>query len=287
MTPSQKLREYLANEKTYLIPGVFECIGAKVAQSCGFEIVSVTGNGLSASFLGRPDMGFLTMAENVDCVSRICRSVAVPVIADADNGYGGVLNVTRSVEEFMAAGVAGIHIEDQPNPKKCAYYGGEKSILSLEESVKKLKAAVYARGRNPMCIIARTDAMRSHGLDEAIRRTHAYAEAGVDAVFVVGLESREEIEELVGKSQSPILVNINDGKALSEFEQADFEQMGIKGVMYPATLRNAMVYVAKRSLQEMRDKGHTRDVLGALADFEEFNDLMEIAKYQQIEEQFR
>jgi methylisocitrate lyase len=138
-----------------------------------------------------------------------------------------------------------------------------------------------------MCIIARTDAMRSHGLDEAIRRTNAYTEAGVDAVFVVGLESREEIEELAGKSQSPILVNINDGKALSEFEQADFEQMGIKGVMYPATLRNAMFFAAKRSLQEMMAKGHTRDALGNLADFEEFNDLMEITKYQEIEDQFR
>jgi methylisocitrate lyase len=129
--------------------------------------------------------------------------------------------------------------------------------------------------------------MRSHGLDEAIRRTNAYAEVGVDAVFVVGLESREEIEELTGKTQSPILVNINDGKALSEFDQTDFEQMGIKGVMYPATLRNAMVFAAKQSLQEMMAKGHTRNVLGNLADFEEFNSLMEITKYQEIEDRFR
>jgi 2-methylisocitrate lyase-like PEP mutase family enzyme len=287
MEASMMLRDYLKDNETYIVPGVFDCIGGRLAHFCGFKIISVTGNGLSASFLGMPDMGFLNMTEAALCSKRIAAATPLPVIADADNGYGGVLNIVRTVKEFMGAGVAGIHIEDQPSPKKCAYYPGDKRIIPLEESVQRLKAAVHAKGENPFCIIARTDAMRSDGLKEAVLRTNAYAEAGVDAVFVVGFSSREEICELRAQTGIPLFININDGRELSQFGPDDFREMGVKCVLYPATLRNAFFRAARDALQNLHDKGHTRNILHSFAGLEEFGSVFGTEEYQNIENTFR
>jgi 2-methylisocitrate lyase-like PEP mutase family enzyme len=287
MTASEQFRKYLEDGECYLAPGVYDCIGSRAAYSCGFKMISLTGNGLSAAYLGMPDMGLLTMTEMTDSARRIAASVPIPLIADADNGYGGVLNIDRTVKEFISAGVAAIHLEDQPSPKKCAYYPGEKRILSLEDGVRNIKTAVHARGGNPLCIIARTDAMRSDGLEETVRRANAYAGAGADAVFAIGLSSREEIEKLRAATKIPLFANINDGKALSDFEPKDFKAMGIKCVLYPATVRNAYYKAARDALLELAKKGHTRDTLNSFASIEEFGAMLDSDVYQALEDKFK
>jgi 2-methylisocitrate lyase-like PEP mutase family enzyme len=287
MTASEQFRKYLGDGECYIAPGVYDCIGSRVAYSCGFKMLSLTGNGLSAAYLGMPDMGLLTMTEMVEGARRIAASVPIPLIADADNGYGGVLNITRTVREFMSAGVAAIHIEDQPSPKKCAYYPGEKRILPLEDGVRNIKTAVHARGGDPLCIIARTDAMRSDGLEETVRRANAYTEAGADAVFAVGLSSKEEIEELRAVTTVPLFANINDGKALSGFGPKEFKAMGIKCVLYPATIRNAYFKATQNVLLDLAKKGHTRDALNSFASIEEFGAMLDSDKYQALEEKFK
>lgn len=168
----------LGDRETYFVPGVFDCIGALAVEAAGFQAALVSGNAVSASALGLPDMGLLTMTEVVDASSRIARSVDIPVIADADTGYGQPLNFMRTVNEFERGGVAGIHIEDQVSPKKCAYYGGTHEIVPVDEFLRKLKAGIDARENPDFCIIARTDAMVSYGREEAVRRRQQISGGG-------------------------------------------------------------------------------------------------------------
>ena len=181
-SPGARLRELMAQPSTLVAPGAYDGISARLIEAAGFQALYRTGGGTSASYLGHPDLGLLTLTEMVDHARRIAASVRIPVIADADTGYGNALNVIRTVHEFERAGVAGIHLEDQVFPKRCGFLRG-KAVIPREEFVTKIKAAVSERLSDDFVIIARTDARAVEGLDAAIERCKYYADAGADALF--------------------------------------------------------------------------------------------------------
>ena len=280
------LKNMLGDRETYFVPGVFDCIGALAVKASGFQAALVSGNAVSASALGLPDMGLLTMTEVVDASSRIARSVDIPVIADADTGYGQPLNFMRTVNEFERGGVAGIHIEDQVSPKKCAYYGGTHEIVPVDEFLRKLKAGIDARENPDFCIIARTDAMVSYGREEAVRRANKYLEVGADAVFVVGCSTLEEVGMVAREVSGPVVVNVNDISELNRYSQETFRQLGVKLVLYPATLRSLFLKQALDTMKHLYENGNTADRLDRLATLPEFQKATKVPEYEAWEYQY-
>ncbi len=286
MNKRKKLRELITDSRTYYVPGVFDCIGAISAEQTGFETVSISGNAIAASVFGLPDLGLITMSEVVEASARIAASVTIPVIADADTGYGTAMNFRRTVECFERRGIAGIHVEDQISPKKCAYYGGLHEVVPAEEQVKKLKAGLDAREDPDFCVIARTDALVSFGVEEAVRRANLYLEAGADMAFVVGCRTRQEMETLARRVEGPLMVIINDTSELNRFTKQDFADMGVKFVMYAATLRCLQLRQSREALAALREAGNTRAVLGRLASAAEFQALTGLEAAQELERRF-
>lgn len=280
------LKAALADDVVYPVPGVFECIGAKAAEQAGFSLVFVTGNGLSASVLGMPDVGLMTMREVADRSAAIAACVNMPVIADADTGYGPPLNVVRSVREFEQAGLAGVFLEDQADPKRCAYYPGEKRMVSAEEHVAKIRAAVWACAGKDFTVIARTDAFRIRGLAETVNRGRLYAAAGADAIFAVGLPDAATVRQVADALPIPLVVNVNDGDPLALAGLDALKRAGAKLVFYPATVRAAVAKAAATVLACLRRTGSTAGVLDLLASREEFNGLLDLGAYRWLEEHF-
>lgn len=279
-------KKILLDGNSYIVPGVYDGISAKIVEKVGFQLMSITGNGIAASTLGMPDIGLISMKEVADRAASIASCTYLPIIADADTGYGNGLNIIRTVTEFESAGVAGIHIEDQVSPKRCAYYGGRRNLVSVDEQVEKIKAAVYAKNDKDFCIIARTDALRSSGLKEAIERSKKYLEAGADAFFIVGLSDKAQILEIQREIKAPIVVNINDGDSLGRYSLEDFNELGVKFIFYPATIRSAAARAIKRAMESLHECGHTQNILQNLASLDEFNEIMDVSKYIKIGEMF-
>ena len=283
MDAKKRLKEMLKDQETYFVPGIFDCIGAIAAEKSGFEAALVSGNAVSASFAGLPDMGLLTMSEVTEVSGRIARSVRIPVIADADTGYGQPLNFMRTIQEFERGGVAGVHIEDQISPKKCAYYGGEHEVVSTEEYLNKLKAGLAARVSDDFCIIARTDALISYGMDEAVKRANLYLEAGADACFVVGCKTLEDIKEVAARVNGPVIVNINDESPLNQYSYEVFHEIGVKMVLYPAVLRNLFLRQAVDTLSVLKKNGNTKEKLDSMATLAEFQEATHLKEFQDTE----
>src|SRR5262247_951018 len=195
MTKGNLVRGALAKHGQLIMPGVYDALSAKIAARAGFEVIFITGYSLSATLLGEPDFGLLTQTEVVSAAQRICSVVDTPVIVDADTGYGNAVNVIRTVQDLIRAGAAGMFLEDQVWPKRCGHMRG-KQVIPLDEQVKKLRAAVEARGVSDFFIVARTDARQALGLDEAISRGQAFKEAGADAVFIEAPETKEEMRRI-------------------------------------------------------------------------------------------
>lgn len=281
------LKALINDKETYYVPGVFDCIGAKVAEETGFKAVEISGNALAASGFGLPDMGLITMSEVTEASARIAASVSIPVIADADTGYGQPLNFMRTVREFERKGLAGIHIEDQISPKKCAYYGGNHEIVTIDEQLRKLRAGIAAKEDEDFCIIARTDALVSYGMDEAIYRANKYLEVGADAAFVVGCSDMSQIERLSKEVKGPLMIIINDSSAeLNRFEKRDFADLGIKFVMYAATLRCLYLGQAKKVLGDLASHGNTALSLDKLSPAAEFQNITGLKDYQRLEYEY-
>ncbi len=286
MDKCRQLKELIQDKNTYYVPGIYDCLGAKAAEKTGFQTASISGNAVAAAAFGLPDMGLITMSEVAEVSERIASAVAIPVIADADTGYGQPLNFMRTVREFERRGIAGIHVEDQISPKKCAYYGGSHEIVPLEVQLKKLKAGLEARENSCFCIIARTDAMVSYGLEETVRRANAYLEAGADAAFAVGCREPEELEQLARRVEGPLMVIINDNSRLNVFNCQDFADMGIKFVMYAATVRTLVLRQMTEALCALKQDGNTRAVLDRLASPADFQELTGLAAAQELEYRF-
>jgi 2-methylisocitrate lyase-like PEP mutase family enzyme len=235
MKAARRLRELLAEDAIILAPGCHDALGAYFIQKAGFKTAYLTGYGAACSLLGRPDLGELTMTEIVDHAARIATAIEIPLICDADTGYGGPLNVQRTVQEFQKAGVAAIHIEDQVEPKRCAAMKGI-AVTDLDTAVKKIRAALSAKEDPDFIIIARTDSRPLLGLDHAVERARAFAEAGADMVYVELLRSKEEVAFVAESVKEASLLfdsfDHPDVPALSAFE---LEEMGYRIVTYPFT----------------------------------------------------
>lgn len=249
MRQPTQLRQLLAQPGTLMAPGVYDAIGARLAEQAGFRALYMTGAGVSAS-LGYPDYGLVTMSEMVERAGVIARSVAVPVVSDADTGYGNELNVTRTVREFEMRGVAAIHIEDQISPKRCGHLEG-KVLISRDEFVSKIRAAVAARQDPDFVIIARTDARAVDGLDAAIERVNAALDAGADIAFVESPTSLHEIEAIPRRVHGPCLLNLVQGGKTPVLELPQVQALGYRLVIVPAALLVPTIVAADAALADL------------------------------------
>ena len=234
MRSSTRLKALLQQPKLVLAPGVYDGLTARVAEQAGFDALYMTGAGVSAS-LGYPDFGLVTMTEMVDRAAVITRSTTIPVLSDADTGYGNELNVTRTVREFEARGVAAIHIEDQVSPKRCGHLDG-KDVIAKDEYLSKIKAALLARQDPDFLIVARTDAGAVNGLDDAIGRANAALALGADMAFVEAPSSLEEVEAIPERVNGPCLLNIVQGGRTPVFDMNQVEAMGYRMAIVPGAV---------------------------------------------------
>ncbi|HWE09829.1 MAG TPA: isocitrate lyase/PEP mutase family protein, partial [Solirubrobacteraceae bacterium] len=263
-----RLSELLASGEMVLAPGCYDALGARLIEEAGFPAAYMTGFGSSASRLGRPDVGLLTLPEMVDNARRIAQAVAVPVIADADTGYGNPLNVIRTVHEFEAAGVAAIHIEDQVMPKKCGHMEG-KQLIGAREMVAKVSAAVAARRDPEFLIIARTDARAVEGLDAALERASRYRAAGADMLFVEAPQSVDEIETIAAAFPDvPLLFNYAEGGKTPAVTHAVLRDLGFSLVIFPLSILLSATAAIRSVLAEISSKGTPADVLPSLPGFD-------------------
>jgi 2-methylisocitrate lyase-like PEP mutase family enzyme len=249
---AKRLRTLLQQEKLLVAPGAYECIGARVIEQAGFTAVYMTGAGTAAT-LGYPDYGLVTMSEMAENAGRIAGAVRVPVIADADTGYGNELNVTRTVREYERRGVAGLHIEDQGFPKKCGHLDN-KTVIPLDEYLAKIRAAAAAKTDPDFLLIARTDARAVVGFEEAVRRMNAALSSGADMAFLEAPQTREEVEAVPKLVRGPCLLNVVSGGKTPVLDLADAERMGFKLAILPGILFQTAMDAFDKALAEVKTR---------------------------------
>ena len=284
MTPRQQLRRLIGQDGYTMVPGAYDSLTARLVEQAGFAAVYLTGGGYSRAS-GYPDLGLLSLTENAMFIGRTVEAVTIPVIADADTGYGNAINVIRTVREYEKSGVAGFHIEDQVSPKKCGHYEG-KEVISRAEMVGKIKAAVDTRQDADMVVIARSDARAIEGLQAAIDRVNAYLEAGADVGFVEAPQSVEELR-IVGRSvHVPALVNVFEGGKTPMLGAKELEAMGFRLGIYPSQTHRAAIRAAQRVLAAMKRDGDARAVEADLATFQEREEAVGTAHWRALEEKY-
>jgi carboxyvinyl-carboxyphosphonate phosphorylmutase len=281
-----RLRALLDSGQTIVAPGAFDPLAARLVEEAGFPAVYMTGFGTSAALIGRPDVGLLTMTEMADNAGRIAACVDIPVIADADTGYGNPLNVIRTVGAYEAAGVAGIHIEDQVAPKKCGHMEG-KLVIPAAEMAAKIRAAVEARSQPEFVIIARTDARAVEGLDRALERGRLYREAGADALFIEAVTSEEEAEAAARAFPDvPLLFNWAEGGKTPPIGLDRLTELGYRIVIFPISTLLAATAGMRRILREIAEAGTPAAALGELPAFGEFLDFIGLPEVREAEQRY-
>ena len=285
MTNGQRLREILSEPGILVLPGVHDCVSAKLAERAGFSVAFTSGFGISGASLGRPDYGFLTATEMITSVSHITASVGIPVVADIDTGYGNALNVMRAVEEVVGAGAAGIILEDQVWPKKCGHFEG-KRVIPMEEHAEKIRAAALARGESGLVIIGRTDARAPHGLGDAIKRGRAYREAGADVVFVEAPESVEELKKIAAAFPGvPLFANMVEGGKTPVLSAAQLGELGYKIAVFPLSALFASTKAVESCFAYLMEHGTTAGYKEMLS-FKDFEEIIDVPKYRELEKKF-
>ena len=276
----------LKEKKPLIIPGVYDAIGAKIAEKAGFNAMFQTGYGTSATLFGMPDYGFISSAETVDNARRICRAVSVPVIVDADTGYGNALSVWKLVKELESAGASGIFLEDQRWPKRCGHMQG-KEVVSQEEYAEKLGAAIDARSSKNFIIVARTDARATEGLDAAIERSLYNKKLGADVIFVEAPKSIQEMKKIGKAIKSPLVANMIEGGATPLISASALNKMGFKIILYPLSVLFANTFATINILKELKKTGTTKKLSSKLVSFDQFNDLVELRKFRKLEKRYK
>ncbi|TWH48084.1 oxaloacetate decarboxylase [Sporomusa sp. KB1] len=282
MKKTTVLRQLLAGKSIVVTPGAHDALTAKIIEKTGFPAVYMTGYGQAASHLGKPDVGLLTMTEMVARAANIVEAVSIPVIADADTGFGNAVNVMRTVREYEKAGVAAIQLEDQVAPKKCGHMTG-RQVVSKEEMVGKIKAAVDARCDNDLVIIARTDARTVHGINEALDRAKAYEEAGADLLFVESPESIEEMKLITSSFNIPVLANMVEGGRTPLLLNQELEKIGYDIVIYPTASTYSVCLAVSRLMQNLKQTGTTAGMMDEMIKFTEFNELIGLPQIRELE----
>jgi 2-methylisocitrate lyase-like PEP mutase family enzyme len=284
MTPRQQLRRLIDQRGYTMVPGAYDTLTARLVEAAGFAAVYLTGGGYSRAS-GYPDLGLLSLTENALFIGRTVEAVGIPVIADADTGYGNAINVIRTVREYEKTGVAGFHIEDQVSPKKCGHYDG-KEVISPAEMVGKIKAAVDTRRDADMVIIARSDARAIEGLQAAIDRVNAYLEAGADVGFVEAPQTIEELRIVGVELRGLALVNVFEGGKTPMLGAEELEAMGFRLGIYPSQTHRAAIRAAQRVLAAMKRDGDTRAIETELATFQEREDAVGTAAWRALEDKY-
>lgn len=282
----KNLRNMLKSKKPLVIPGVYDALGAKIAQKVGFEVMFQTGYGTSATLFGMPDYGFIGATETVDNARRICRAVSVPVIVDSDTGYGNALSVWKLVKELESSGAAGIFLEDQRWPKRCGHMQG-KEVISQEEYTEKLSAALDARESKDFIIVARTDARATEGLDVAIERGKQNKKTGADAIFVEAPRSLDEMKKIGREINAPLVANMIEGGATPLSSAETLNKIGFKIILYPLSVLYANTFATMNILKELKKSGNTTKYKQKVVNFDQFNDLVELPKFRKMEKKYR
>lgn len=254
---AQAFRKLLSQPEILIVPGAADALTARLVEDSGFSAVYASGAGIANVLFALPDIGLLTMTEMIDGIRHIVEAVNIPVIADADTGYGNAVNVTRTIQVYEDAGVAAIQLEDQVTPKKCGHFSG-KEVIPAEEMMQKIHAAV--RTRKEMLIIARTDSLATHGIEEAVRRANLYARAGADLIFVEAPTQKDEIAELPKRIKSSLLFNMTEGAKTPIISHDELQSMGYRVVIHP----NLAMRIAARAIQSalaVLQKTHSSELL--------------------------
>ncbi len=284
MNKAVQLRGLLEKPGLLLLPGVYDALSAKLAVSAGFSAIYLSGSAIAMGQFGYPDVGLPTMTEVMEQLRRVTAAVDVPVVVDIDTGYGNAVNVLRTIREAEAAGAAAVQMEDQVFPKKCGHFEG-KEVIPLEEMVGKIKAAVAARQKD-LVIIGRTDARAVIGLEEAIRRGRAFAEAGADVIFVEAPRSREEMLQITQAIPAPLLVNMVEGGKTPQLSLAELQEVGYKIALYPTACIRAVSQTLIKLYGHLLAHGSTADILDQLVSFEERNRITGLAWYEEWASKF-
>ena len=286
MNHCARLRMLIDRPEILIAPGAYDPFVARIVQAAGFEALYMTGAGVSHVRLGQPDLGLITFSEMVDQAGRIADAVDLPLIADADTGYGNALNVIRTVRAYERAGVAGMHIEDQSMPKRCGHFD-QKQVIDTNEMVGKLKAALDARVDPNFIIIARTDARTVLGLNETMARAHAYAEAGADVIFVESPLSEDELA-LIGSSMStPLLANMVESGKTPLLPAQRLQELGFSLVIHPGAVGRFVSHQLKGFLERVKAEGSTLSQLDQMSDFKTQNEVVGLAQMLALAERYK
>jgi 2-methylisocitrate lyase-like PEP mutase family enzyme len=280
-----RLRELLAGPGIIIAPGAYDALSARLIEQAGFDVVYMTGSGAANSLLGEPDLGLTTMTEMANQAARICAATSLPVVADADTGYGGPLNVRRTIQEYERAGVAGLHIEDQVFPKRCGHFEG-KQVIPADEMVGKIRAALDARTDPNLVIIARSDAAAVEGLDAALARGRAYEEAGADALFIEAPRALEELQAIGRSFRVPLIANMVEGGATPLQPAAELEAMGFKLVLHAGTLLRTAALAIQETLDHLHTTGSMIGREDSVISFQERNRITDLDGMQAIADRF-
>ncbi len=285
MNPRQTLKQLLKRNKLLVAPGCFDGLSARLVQEAGFEAAYLSGGAVARS-MGIPDIGLVTMSESIDRAVQVVAAINIPIIADADTGYGNAVNLVRSVREFERAGVAAIHIEDQITPKRCGHLDG-KEVISLSEMAKKLEAALATRTDPDFCIIARTDARGVNGFDDAVKRANAFAKLGVDAIFFEAPQSEDELAEIPQRVPNiPLLVNVFKGGKTPMLPMERLEQMGYRIAIYPSETQRAAIHAMRTALSTLKREGTTESIDAALTTFKDRDKVVGLDDWNKIERDY-
>ncbi|HPA90770.1 MAG TPA: isocitrate lyase/PEP mutase family protein [Quisquiliibacterium sp.] len=285
MSAAQTLRSLLARRELIQAPGAPDPLTARLVERAGFPAVYMTGFGATAVRLGQPDLGLMTLNEMTGVARDMVRATRLPVIADADTGYGGVNNLMRTIEEYAQAGVAAIHLEDQTLPKRCGQLSGA-TLVSADEQVRRLKAARQTRGSHPMLLIGRTDALGVHGLEEALDRARRYFDAGADLVFVDGVKTIAQAEGIARGLEAPKVLSVVDGNETAALTAAQIQDLGFDIAFYAlSTLFTAARAVAD-TLAALRRDGTTIGRADQMMTYAEFSEVVDLGRYQAFEQAF-
>ena len=283
---SSTLREQLEDKnKIIVLPGVFDALSAKIAEHVGFGAMFQTGYGSSAALLGMPDFGLLNSGETVDNAMRIIRAVKVPVLVDADTGYGNPLNVWRLVRDLERLGAAGIFLEDQVWPKRCGHMVG-KGVIPRDEYIPKLKAALEARRSKDFIIVARTDARAPVGLEEAIERGKAYRKAGADVIFVEAPRSVEELKKVANEIDAPLVANMIEDGATPNLSASELLRIGYRIAVFPLSAIYSATFAMRQVLTELKNTGTTKEGRNIMVTFKDFNQFMDLDHFRDLEKRY-
>ena len=285
MNAAEHLRQRLKTGGIIAAPGAPDSLTARLIEQAGFEAIYMTGFGATASRLGRPDIGLLTQTEMTTHARDMARAVSIPIIADADTGYGGPANIARTIEEYAQAGVAALHLEDQVAPKRCGQLAGIK-LIPAEESVRRLQCAIASRPAHGPLIIGRTDAMPAMGPEEAVRRALMYQDAGVDLVFVDGIKKISEVEIVARQVPGPKVVSIVDGNETTALTMRDLEGMGFAVVFYAVTALFTAARAMADALAVLKRDGTPAKAASAMMSYAEFSALVDLPRFQALDETF-